>query len=198
MQDVPTEKVRASVGDAINRVLETIEPLDNRSRQTVLLAVCHQLSIDFPGGGRQVPQPSGVGGAPQPISIVQPEARSKIDIRTFAREKRPASSIEQAALVAYYLAEVAPEAERKDAIGKEDLVRYFKQAGFRLPKRPEQTLVNARHAGYLDPVREGRYRLNPVGHNLIAYNLPRKVTGQEQGRRRAQGRRRKPSRRAAK
>nr|BAL56844.1 hypothetical protein HGMM_F43B07C28 [uncultured Acetothermia bacterium] len=198
MQDVPTEKVKLSVGDAINRVLEAMQPLDDRSRETVLLAVCHHLGIKFPVGEQQTAHLGGVGRSPQPTSVVEPEARSRIDIRTFAQEKAPASAIEQAVLVAYYLSELAPEGERKDFIEKQDLMKYFKQAHFYLPKRPEQTLIDARHAGYLDPVGEGRYRLNAVGHNLIAHNLPRQTTEQKRGSRRPQGKRKKRSRRASK
>jgi len=173
MQDTTMEKIKRPVGDAINLVLDALEPLDDRSRQTVLLAVCHQLGIEFPGSGRPTFQPGGAGGALQPASVVPAEGRSVADIRSFAEGKRPSSAIERAVLVAYYLSELAPEAERKDVIEKEDVVKYFKQAGFPLPKRPEQTLVDAKRAGYLDSAGEGKYRLNAVGHNLIALNLPR-------------------------
>jgi hypothetical protein len=105
--------------------------------------------------------------------MVQPEARSVTDVRSFAQQKAPTSAVERTVLVAYYLSELAPVAERRNYIEKEDLLKYFKQAGFPLPKRPEQTLVDAKRAGYLDSAGEGKYRLNAVGHNLIALNLPR-------------------------
>ena len=69
-----------------------------------------------------------------------------------------------AALVAYYLSELAPEGERKDAINASDLQQYFKQAGFKLPKAILQALPNAAAAGYLDAEGNGLYRLNPVGY----------------------------------
>ena len=60
-------------------------------------------------------------------------------------------------------------------INKKDLEKYFKQAGFPLPKAVGQTLVDAKSAGYMDASStRGRYKLNPVGHNLIAHSLPRK------------------------
>ena len=77
------------------------------------------------------------------------------------------------ALVGYYLSEVAPAPLRKDVLTVEDVKKFFKQANFRLPKRPQMALVNAKNAGYLDPTGEsGSYRLNPVGYNLIAHSLP--------------------------
>ena len=78
-----------------------------------------------------------------------------------------------AALVAYYLSELAPEAEQKEEITAADLEKYFKQAAFKLPRSMQQTLPNAAAAGYFDGAGSGRYRLNPVGYNLVVHGLPR-------------------------
>jgi hypothetical protein len=78
-----------------------------------------------------------------------------------------------AAVVAYYLSEIAPSHERKDAINASDLQKYFKQAGFKLPKSIPQALPNAAAAGYFDSTGSGLYRLNPVGYNLVVHGLPR-------------------------
>jgi hypothetical protein len=78
-----------------------------------------------------------------------------------------------AALVAYYLSELAPDGERKDEISAADLEKYFKQAAFRLPRSLRMTLPNAAAAGYFDGAGAGRYRLNPVGYNLVVHGLPR-------------------------
>ena len=54
-----------------------------------------------------------------------------------------------------------------------DIKRYFKPANFPLPTgRHDVTLNNAKNAGYLDAIGEGKYRLNPVGDNLVAHKLP--------------------------
>jgi hypothetical protein len=193
MEHDTSEKDKLLVGEALDRVLAALKPLDDHSRQTVLVAVSHQLRIDLPGSGQQTFQPGRAAGAPQPTSIVQPESRSVTDIRSLAQQKAPTSAVERTVFVAYYLSEVAPETERKDYIGKEELIKYFKQAGFPLPKRPEQTLVNAKHAGYLDSVGEGKYRLNPVGHNLIAFNLPRPGAEQKRIKRSRPRKRAKPA-----
>ena len=81
-----------------------------------------------------------------------------------------------AALVAYYLSEIANDVEKKEAVNTADLERYFKQAGFKLPKSLPQTLSNATAAGYFDPTGNGLYRLNAVGYNLVAHGLPRGVS----------------------
>jgi hypothetical protein len=78
-----------------------------------------------------------------------------------------------AALVAYYLSELAPDDERREAINSSDLEKYFKQAGFKLPKAISQALPNAAAAGYFEPTGNGLYRLNPVGYNLVVHGLPR-------------------------
>jgi len=109
---------------------------------------------------------------------------SGTDIRSLRREKRPQSANEMAALVAYYLGEVAGEGERKETVSQKDIEKYFKQAGFPLPKVPSQTLPNAKSAGYLDSAdKPGEYRLNPVGYNLVVHTLPRQGEGRRSGER---------------
>ena len=69
--------------------------------------------------------------------------------------KDPKSAIEMAALVAYYVSELAPAADRRNEITKSDIERYFKAAGFNLPADAGFTLVNAKNAGYLDSAGPG-------------------------------------------
>ena len=99
--------------------------------------------------------------------------RRQVDIRSFGQEKSPRSANERVAVVGYYLSELAPAEERKAEISAGDITKYFKQAAFPLPGAARMTLVNAKNAGYLDAGTErGTYRLNPVGHNLVAHSLP--------------------------
>ncbi len=108
---------------------------------------------------------------------VAPEGRTvttKVtDLRAFKEEKRPSTANEMAAVVAYYLQELAPSEERKREIDVQDVVEYFKQAGFPLPTATKQILFNAKAAGYFKAVGGGKFTLNPVGYNLVAHNLPR-------------------------
>ena len=81
-----------------------------------------------------------------------------------------------AAVVAYYLSELAPPEERKSSVNVQDITKYFKQANFPLPKAIKDMLSHARDAGYLDSAGEvGQYKLNPVGYNLVVHNLPHKA-----------------------
>jgi hypothetical protein len=95
------------------------------------------------------------------------------DIRRLKEQKNPGSANEMAALVAYYLAEVVQGPDRKPAIEISDVEKYFKQANFRLPRNLKMTLVNAKNAGYFDATGGGKYKLNPVGYNLVVHSLPR-------------------------
>ena len=99
------------------------------------------------------------------------------DIRSLKDQKKPETAIQMAALVAYYLQEVAVGDEKKDSVGVSDIQTYFKQAGFALPKVPKSALINAKTAGYLESAGYGSYKLNPVGYNLVVHGLPAKSGG---------------------
>ena len=77
-----------------------------------------------------------------------------------------------ACVVGYYLAELADKSERKEAITKTDLEKYFKQAGYPLPETIKQVLPDSKRSGYFDSASRGSYNLNAVGHNLVAHKLP--------------------------
>ena len=78
-----------------------------------------------------------------------------------------------ACIVAFYLSNHAPENEKMDSISKTEIENYFKQAKFPLPKAIQQVLVDAKSSGYFDSAERGKYKLNPVGYNLVAHKLPR-------------------------
>lgn len=160
--------------DAIGVILAALEPLDGESIKRVLDYVFGRLSIARPTSSSASP-PIAVAPAPQGRDTVH--SARHLSIRDLKEEKKPTSSNQMAALVAYYLSEMAADSERKDAINASDLERYFKQAGFKLPKVISQALPNAAAAGYFEPAGGGVYRLNPVGYNLVVHGLPR-VDGQ--------------------
>lgn len=166
-------KARGSAEDreleAIRTVVSALEPLADDERSRVLEYVLKRLqmaTIRAPATTQTL-----LHSAPAPAA-----ARPMTDIRSLKEEKQPRSANEMAALVAYYLSEIAPEGERSDTVNVETLRRYFKIAGFRLPRQPRQTLPNAAAAGYLDNAGRGEYRLNPVGYNLVVHGLPREGT----------------------
>lgn len=153
---------------AIFTIVAALKPLREDEVRSVLEYVLRRFGA--------VPLP--IHSSPQSLPATQsaPPAHSTLgavqDIRSLREEKAPKSPNEMAALVAYYVSELAPPSERKPEINKTDVERYFKTAGFKLTAKAGQTLVNAKHSGYLDPGSDaGYYKLNPVGYNLIVHRL---------------------------
>ncbi|HKW29335.1 MAG TPA: hypothetical protein VJT54_08375 [Verrucomicrobiae bacterium] len=158
---------------AMQQVIKALESLENDARTRVLTYVFQRLGLSL---AASKPNPLPLETQP-PVPVASPAApvpgeTTVADIRSLKEAKQPKSDNQMAALVAYYLKEVAPVNDRKDAISQEDIEKYFKQAGFPLPNRPAMTLVNCKHAGYFDSAGVGLYRLNPVGHNLVAHGMP--------------------------
>ena len=157
---------------AMQAVVAALKPLTEEERRRVLEYVLGRFGV--------VPiQPSiaspGTAGASVSIgSATQIAAASSgpiHDIRGLKEAKLPKSANEMAALVAFYVSELAPAGERRNAITRADIERYFKSAGYKLPADATFTLVNAKNAGYLDNAGAGQYKLNPVGYNLVAHRM---------------------------
>jgi hypothetical protein len=167
---------KKTLGQAIDEIVNALSALDEKSRPTAIAAACAHLGIEKEPevAVRQTPMVSPRGAAA--LASIQP-AQTPKDIRTLKDEKQPENAREMACLVAYYLQNYAPENERKDVVTADDIVKYFKQAHFPLPKRIPQLLIDARHSGYFDPAERGAYRLNAVGYNLVAHTLPRTRSG---------------------
>lgn len=166
---------KKTLGSAIDDIVAALEALDESSRATAIRAACDHLGMTTPAASSTAPST----GAPPAAVTVRPGAISKpapqtiTDIRTFKDQKQPSSAAEMACVVAYYLDTLATAAERKQEVSSTDLEKYFKQAGYRLPKRMAQVLVDARGSGYFDSAGHGKYKLNPVGHNLVVHSLPK-------------------------
>jgi len=161
---------KKSLGKVIDEVIGSLKHLEGNDQVIAITTVCEYLKIRVPS----VPEQAGIKQLEiKPLSPVVPQTPRVVDIKTLKEEKQPSSAIEMAALVAYYLAELAPEQERKSEVDADDMVKYFKQAKFDLPSKPQYLLPNARGAGYFDSTGRGKYKLNPVGYNLVAHNLPR-------------------------
>lgn len=160
-----------SIGAAIDELIAALEPLEATARLTAIRAACDHLNIPLQAspalGG---PLLSSSSGEP---SSGDTRAAGQVDIRTFKQQKAPSSANEMACVLAYYLQHLAPANERKSSISAADVEKYFNQAGFPLPRRSDQLLVNARAAGYFESAGRGAYKLNAVGHNLVAHSLPR-------------------------
>lgn len=171
---------KISLGQAIDQMIKALEGLDQNARLTAISAVCAHLNIGSPLSAQQhglasVPT-SAVERAKEIILSHQPQTHQKkqVDIRSLKDEKNPETAQQMACLVAYYLQDLAPESERKAAISVHDLEKYFKQAGFKLPKTLDQLLIDAKSSGYFESPSRGKYKLNAVGYNLVAHGLPTK------------------------
>ncbi|HMK40053.1 MAG TPA: hypothetical protein VK451_00695 [Methyloceanibacter sp.] len=136
--------------DAISSILRALDGLDGESIQRVLDYVFDRLSISGPRPIKTV-----TTLATHPVTSPDSGQVRKTSIRDLKEAKQPESSNQMAALVAYYLSEIADDSERKAAINTADLEKYFKQANFKLPKSLPQTLSNAAAAGYFDPAGGG-------------------------------------------
>jgi hypothetical protein len=157
---------------AITTVIAALKPLDAKTRTNVLEFVLKQLDIELAVAG-EIEDPK-----PKPKVLFDAPTRpapsgDQVDIRSLGKEKQPKTLNEKVALVAYYVRNLAPAEERRDYILSSDIEKYFVEAGFALPTGPvNMALTNAKNAGYLNSIGSGQYRINAVGHNLVAHRLP--------------------------
>jgi hypothetical protein len=171
--------------NAIRLVLSALVPLKQEGRTRVLDYVLGRLGMAEPVV--QQPFTTGIGAdavlrkSVDVSDSLSLSANRPTDIRSLTKQKAPRSANEMAALVAYYLSELAPEPYRKATIGAEDIKAYFKQAPFKLPQSAQQTLVNAKNSGYLESAGTGQYKLNPVGYNLVVHSLPAASSTKKRG-----------------
>lgn len=173
--------------DAIKKVLTALTPLSDQGRQSVLDYVVKRLGVRDPRPPHTAARPPE--NVQEPIRNPTPGGAGHIkELRT---AKQPRSDSEMAALAAYWLRDLAPDGERRDYITRKDVEQLFKIAEHPLPKRAEFTLPNAKGAGYVEQLGEGKYKLNAVGYNLVAHTLPREGAGAN-GAARKRGKRKAP------
>ena len=176
--------------NAISTVIAALKPLNSESRVYVLEFVLKKLGISLgaqSASPAHVPPTTDTPARPPPATPHHSPSGVN-DIRSFAAEKNPKTVNERVAVIAYYLAHLAPEGECREYLISDDIKTYFIQAGFELPTAPPGiTLINAKNAGYLNASERGQYKLNSVGHNLVAHKLP--SGGASEAERRAAGRR---------
>jgi len=158
-------EIQAEIG-ALQAVLSALSPLDEETRRLILGYVQQRFGVS------QVQTPSATPSTAS-LTPVEAVAEQFTDIRTLKEKKRPANAVDMAVLVAYYLAEIAPDSERRETIGTDEVTRYFQQADYRSSGQPRVILHRAKNAGYLDSAERGQYKLNPVGRNLAIQGLPR-------------------------
>lgn len=171
------EGKKKTLGQAIDEIIEALESLNDVSRPTAIKAACEHLEIDFSLQSESQEGDSSANidkNSTKPPPVTPPAQHPPAsNVRSLKEEKDPKTAQEMACVVAYYLESLAPPNEKKSDLNKADLDKYFKQAKYPLPSRVSQVLVDAKAAGYLDSAGRGKYKLNPVGHNLVVHSLPR-------------------------
>jgi len=171
----------ATVGQAIDQILAALAPLEKRQQQTIISTVCEFLELSPPvspaaTGTQHSTEKSDASGASPPVAQNAPPKKATsrhVDIRSLKQEKQPESAAQMACVVAYYLSEHAQEDGGASTITTSDLEKYFKQAGFPLPKKLEQVLADGKRSGYFEQVARGEYKLTRVGYNLVAHSMPK-------------------------
>lgn len=159
--------------EAIKVTLLHLAPLSAAARERVIGYVLDALDVRADRGAVPSPPNPGQSEAVAESSASQVTSGDRVqDIRSLREEKAPKTANEMAALVAYYLQELAPQQDRKESISTADLERFFKIAPYPLPSKISNTLTNAAAAGYLDSLGGGKYKLNPVGYNLVVHGMP--------------------------
>lgn len=171
-------ETKVSLGQAIDQIISALEGLDQNARLTAISAACNHLNIHMASSDED-DEADAEGKGDQsaddpPLHPTTKHVGRQVDIRSLKAEKNPHSATEMACLVAYYLQELASKNDRKQKISVQDVEKYFKQAHFKLPKRLDQLLVNAKASGYFESAGRGEYKLNAVGYNLVVHGLPAK------------------------
>jgi hypothetical protein len=171
---------KLTLGKAIDQIIEALTPFEEKDRRAIVNTVCLHLQIDSGAAvRRELPHGAltreGPAREPSPQGSPRTGSEQSLDIKALKAEKNPQSARQMACLVAFYLHEHAPQSERKQTITTADLEKYFKQAGYKLPKKLEQLLIDSKHAGYFDSPKRGEYQLTRVGYNLVAHSLPSKT-----------------------
>ena len=127
---------------AIAILVATLQPLELDARTRVINYVFEKLGIST--SRYAAANPLGQTSHPHATEII-PEvgfpsrpsastAAAGADIRSLRESKNPKTVAEMVALVAYYLAHLAPPTARSDTIGPNDIKKYFVQANFPFPK----------------------------------------------------------------
>jgi hypothetical protein len=162
-------ELEKSLGKAIDEIVNALKGLNDASRLVALKAASEYLGLSAPAVSGPTISAQLATAIPAAASIPTPIT----DIKTLKEAKKPASAIEMACIVGFYLQELAPPSERKTETTVSDIDKYFRQAGYPLPKAQRQLLTDAKISGYFDSPSRGVYKLNAVGYNLVAHRLPR-------------------------
>jgi hypothetical protein len=160
--------------EAVRAIAAALEPFDAHERERIIRWVKERLGMV----AAQPPPPHPIPPTPQPMNgtaapaAADGVAQPRPDIRSFVTEKAPKTDLQLIPVLGYFYRFIAGGEEHKDSISADDVKDACRKAGRAIPKRTDQTLVNACAAGYMDRAERGRYAINTVGENLVATVLP--------------------------
>jgi len=160
--------------EAVRTIVKALEPFEAKDQERIIRWAREKLGLSTSASPlEQASTDVGKTGSTLPGTDAR---KAYASIKDFVKSKDPQTDNQLAATVAYYYRFEAPEAERKQAIAKEDIRNACRLADIDRLHRPEQTLVNAFHAGLLNKGSErGSYAINSVGENLVAMTLPASI-----------------------
>jgi hypothetical protein len=161
--------------DAVRAIVETIKDFKSDEQQRIFRWVAEKLGLPqpFAQSVHTAPAAPAATSVRPPTAPHQLSSSNSIDIKSFITNKKPRSDVQFAAAVAYYYRFEAPQAERKDAINKDDLQEAARKANRERFANPLKTLRNAHQLGMLDKGSEkATFTINSVGENLVAMTLP--------------------------
>ena len=134
--------------DAVRAVVEAIKDFESDEQQRIFRWVAEKLGLPQPfGPSGHAPPAAPIASGVTPPAAHHPSASTSTDIKSFVTNKKPRSDVQFAAAVAYYYRFEAPQAERKDAINKDDLQEAARKANRDRFANPLKTLQNAHQLG---------------------------------------------------
>jgi hypothetical protein len=164
--------------DAAQKIVAELHGMTTEHQALALKFAMETLGLQLPAGHAQASQvPSHASQAqihaPQPPPHAQAGGAGHAgDIKSFTAAKAPKSDQQFAAVVAYFYQFEAKPNDRKEVIDPELMKEAARLAGRPQVARWAMTLNNAKNAGYLNAAGTGKFKLSPVGENLVAITLP--------------------------
>ena len=158
----------ANVFDAAKAIVESVKQLDKPHQEQAIRFASESLGLSNASHSKP-PTETSLPASEIAPPTTDPQTRPT-DIKQFTAAKAPKSDQQFAAVVAYFHQFEAQEDMTKDAISMEDLKNAARLVQRRLPGK--FALNNAKNSGYLDSAGRGKFKLSPVGENLVAITLP--------------------------
>lgn len=167
------EIFKMAVKEAITRGLEQNIALKAQSvlpqeLQQATLPAIEPAPLQKPGNGKHAPRPA-VTIHPIPVDLKATE--SKVGLREFYAEKKPANHYEKAALFVYYLTKF----NKEQVVKFGEILSCYEEVNEKKPSIADIVKNSIRYKGWLEQGAE-KYatRLTISGENFVKFDLPAK------------------------